>query len=56
LVIAVSPSIYNDTETLSSIRFGQRAKEIKNTVSVNKCYSLIELQRKIEELEQEKNK
>lgn len=51
LIIAVSPSSFNDTETLSSIRFGWSAKQIKNTIVKNSQLSVIELQRKIEELE-----
>lgn len=35
LVITASPSIYNETETLSTLRFGVRAKMIKNKVTVN---------------------
>lgn len=51
LVIALSPSVFNDSETLSSVRFGQSAKLIKNTVSKNSCLSILELTRRIEELE-----
>jgi len=36
LVIAVSPSPYNEEETLGSLQFGQRAKMIKNKAHVNK--------------------
>lgn len=36
LVIAVSPSVYNEEETLGSLQFGQRAKMIKNKAHVNK--------------------
>uniref|UniRef100_A0A8C4ZH98 Kinesin-like protein n=1 Tax=Gadus morhua TaxID=8049 RepID=A0A8C4ZH98_GADMO len=35
IVICCSPSIYNEAETKSTLMFGQRAKTIKNTVSVN---------------------
>ncbi|XP_029604268.1 kinesin heavy chain [Salmo trutta] len=34
-IICASPSIYNECETKSTLMFGQRAKTIKNTVSVN---------------------
>lgn len=55
LIIAVSPSMFNDTETLSSVRFGFSAKQIKNTISKNSQLSVIELQRKIEDLESSLN-
>jgi len=51
LVIALSPSSFNDVETLSSVRFGQSAKQIKNIVIKNASHSILELTRKIEELE-----
>ncbi|CAL8342375.1 unnamed protein product [Boreogadus saida] len=35
IVICCSPSVYNEAETKSTLMFGQRAKTIKNTVSVN---------------------
>uniref|UniRef100_A0A8K9WQE7 Kinesin-like protein n=1 Tax=Oncorhynchus mykiss TaxID=8022 RepID=A0A8K9WQE7_ONCMY len=35
IIICASPSIYNECETKSTLMFGQRAKTIKNTVSVN---------------------
>ncbi|XP_032901277.1 kinesin-1 heavy chain isoform X2 [Amblyraja radiata] len=35
IVICCSPSIYNEAETKSTLMFGQRAKTIKNTVTVN---------------------
>ncbi|CAK4617175.1 hypothetical protein LEN26_014691 [Aphanomyces euteiches] len=35
LIINVSPSIYNAPETLSTLRFGNRAKAIKNKAVVN---------------------
>lgn len=36
LIINLSPSILNDTETLSTLRFGYRAKNIKNKPKVNR--------------------
>ena len=36
LIITVSPSISNASESLSSLRFGFRAKSIKNKPKVNK--------------------
>uniref|UniRef100_A0A8C9TG19 Kinesin-like protein n=1 Tax=Scleropages formosus TaxID=113540 RepID=A0A8C9TG19_SCLFO len=35
IIICCSPSIFNEAETKSTLMFGQRAKTIKNTVSVN---------------------
>lgn len=35
LVICCSPSSFNDTETVSTLRFGMRAKSIKNKATVN---------------------
>jgi kinesin family protein 5 len=43
LIINVSPSSLNDHETLSSLRFGYRAKEIKNKPKVNREYTVAEL-------------
>ena len=43
LIINVSPSINNDSETLTSVRFGWRAKVIKNAPKVNKSYTVAEL-------------
>lgn len=36
LIINVSPSMYNYSESLSSLRFGFRAKQIKNKPRVNR--------------------
>jgi kinesin family protein 5 len=35
LIINCSPSSFNNQETLSTLRFGMRAKNIKNTAKVN---------------------
>lgn len=43
LVINCSPSSYNEAETLSTLRFGMRAKSIKNTARVNAELSPMEL-------------
>ena len=43
LIINCSPSSYNDSETLSTLRFGIRAKSIKNTARVNAELSPLEL-------------
>lgn len=43
LIINCSPSSYNDAETLSTLRFGVRAKAIKNKAKVNAELSPMEL-------------
>ncbi|KAH7341124.1 kinesin heavy chain [Rhizoctonia solani] len=43
LIINCSPSSYNEPETLSTLRFGMRAKSIKNTARVNAELSPAEL-------------
>ena len=50
LIITCSPSVYNESETLSTLRFGERAKKIKNKPKVNKEYTVEELQRVIDDL------
>ncbi|CAE7868778.1 kif3 [Symbiodinium sp. KB8] len=45
LIITCSPSTFNAVETLSTIRFGQRAKAIKNKPSINAERSVAEYQR-----------
>lgn len=43
LIINCSPSSYNDAETLSTLRFGMRAKAIKNKAKINAELSPTEL-------------
>ncbi|RDW79469.1 kinesin-like protein [Coleophoma cylindrospora] len=43
LIINCSPSSYNDAETLSTMRFGMRAKAIKNKAKINAEISPAEL-------------
>ncbi len=50
LIITCSPSQYNESETLSTLRFGTRAKKIKNKPKINKEYTVDELQKIIEDL------
>jgi len=38
IIICCSPSSYNEGETFSSLRFGQRAKKIKNSARINVQY------------------
>ena len=45
LIITCSPSIYNESETLSTLRFGERAKKIKNKPKINKEITVAELQK-----------
>lgn len=43
MIINCSPSSYNEAETLGTLRFGMRAKTIKNTARVNAELSPLEL-------------
>jgi kinesin family protein 5 len=43
LIITCSPSAFNEQETLSTLRFGFRAKKIKNKAKVNKETSFEEI-------------
>jgi len=45
LIITCSPSIYNYSETLSTLRFGSRAKIIQNKPMINREYTVEELKR-----------
>ncbi|KAJ1968006.1 hypothetical protein H4R35_006548, partial [Dimargaris xerosporica] len=45
LIINCSPSSYNDAETVSTLRFGMRAKTIKNKAKVNQDLSPTELKK-----------
>jgi kinesin family protein 5 len=52
LIITCSPHPYNDSETLSTLRFGARARNIKNAPKVNKEYTVAELKRLLEKSEE----
>ncbi|CAG9321136.1 unnamed protein product [Blepharisma stoltei] len=43
LIVTCSPSPYNESETVSTLRFGIRAKAIKNKPKVNREYTVAEL-------------
>ena len=48
LIINCSPSSYNDAETVSTLRFGMRAKTIKNKAKINAELSPAELKRQLQ--------
>ena len=52
LVITCSPNFMNQSETLSTLRFGQRAKLIKNKVVANTQQSVKELMIKLKKAEE----
>ena len=52
LIITCSPSIYNESETLSTLRFGERAKKIKNKPIINKEITVDELQKLVDQLKE----
>ena len=51
LILACSPCTYNDKETLGTLRFGNRAKSIKNTPIINEEKSSKELKNLLEQAE-----
>jgi len=53
LLIACSPANDNEEETLCSLRFGQRAKLVKNKATINKQLTVEECKKIIEELQRE---
>ena len=48
LIITCSPHPFNDQETLSTCRFGQRARSVKNNAKVNREYTIPELRKLLE--------
>lgn len=53
LIINCSPSSYNEAETLSTLRFGARAKSIKNKAKVNADLSPAELKALLKKVKSE---
>lgn len=51
LIINCSPSSYNDSETVSTLRFGMRAKTIKNKAKINAELSPAELKRQLKSIQ-----
>jgi len=56
LIITCSPSTYNEAETISTLRFGQRAKKIQNKPKINKEMSIAELKLLLEKAEAQLDK
>lgn len=52
LIITASPHPFNDAETLSTLRFGARARNIKNAPKVNREYTVPELKKLLEKAEE----
>ena len=52
LIITCSPSIFNESESLSTLRFGERAKKIKNKPKINKEVTVAELQKLVTQLKE----
>lgn len=53
LIVTCSPHPFNDMETLSTLRFGSRARNIKNAAKVNREYTIPELKKLLEKCENE---
>lgn len=52
LIINCSPSSFNDAETLSTLRFGMRAKNIRNKAKINTELSSLELRQLLKRTQQ----
>lgn len=53
LIITCSPSPFNEQETVSTMRFGSRARSIKNKPKVNREYTVPELKRLLDAAQNE---
>lgn len=51
LIITCSPAMYNEQETLSTLRFGSRAQKILNKPTINREYTSEQLNHMVAELE-----
>ncbi len=51
LICTCSPHPYNEIETLGTLRFGARARNIKNVAKVNREYTVPELKKLLEKAE-----
>ena len=51
LITTMSPHPFNEDESLSSLRFGARARNIQNKPKQNKEYSVMELRRMLDDAE-----
>jgi len=51
LIVTASPHPYNEVETISTLRFGSQARQIKNQAKVNREYSVQELKLLLEKAE-----
>ena len=51
LIVNISPSSFNEAETITSLRFGQRAKAVKNSPKINKEYTVEQLLGMLEKAE-----
>ena len=56
LIITCSPSKINESETISTLRFGLRTKKIKNKPKINKDFSVAELKIMLSKCREELNK
>ena len=53
LIVTISPSISNVYDTISTLRFGQRAKKIKNAPRINREITMEGLTRKVQARDEE---
>lgn len=53
LIVNCSPSSFNDSETLSTLRFGVRAKTIKNKAKINTELSPLELRQLLQKCQRQ---
>jgi len=53
LIVAASPCSYNVEETISALRFGERAKKVKTNAKINKELSAGEMGKEIKKLEKQ---